>query len=44
MLHFQRKGTQYTSIKANAFDNSVSGSIRHGDIVDVYAKDPATDQ
>ena len=38
------KGTQYTSIKANAFDNSVSGSIRHGDIVDVYAKDPATDQ
>ncbi len=38
------KGTQKTSIAVNAFDNSVSGSVRHGDIVDVYAKDPATDQ
>ena len=38
------EGTQLTSIKVNAFDNSVSGTLRHGDIVDVYAVDPATDQ
>lgn len=38
------EGTQLTSIKVNAFDNSVSGRLRHGDIVDVYALDPATDQ
>ena len=36
--------TELTSIKVNAFDNSVSGSVRHGDIVNVYAKDPATNQ
>ncbi len=36
--------TQVTSIKVNDFDNSVSGTIRHGDIVNVYAKDPSTNQ
>ena len=38
------EGTQLTSIAVNAFDNSVSGTVRHGDIVDVYALDPATEQ
>ena len=38
------EGTELTSIKVNAFDNFVSGTVRHGDIVDVYAVDPATDQ
>lgn len=37
-------GTQITSIAVDAFNNSVSGTIRHGDIVDVYAVDPSTDQ
>ena len=36
--------TQVTSIKVNDFNNSVSGTIRHGDIVNVYAKDPSTNQ
>lgn len=37
-------GTQITSIAVDAFNNSVSGTIRCGDIVDVYAVDPSTDQ
>lgn len=36
-------GTTTTSIAVNAFDNSVSGTVRTGDIVDIYAVDPATD-
>lgn len=37
-------GTNLTSIKVNDFNNSVSGTLRHGDIVDVYAIDPANEQ
>ncbi len=37
-------GTNLTAIKVNDFNNSVSGTLRHGDIVDVYAIDPATEQ
>ena len=33
-----------TSLKVSEFSNSVCGSIRYGDIVDVYAVDPATDE
>lgn len=36
-------GTTTTSIAVNAFDNSVSGTVRKGDIVDIFAVDPATD-
>lgn len=36
-------GTTTTSIAVNSFCNSVSGTIRTGDIVDIYAVDPATD-
>ena len=38
------EGTNLTAIKVNDFNNSVSGTLRHGDIVDVYAIDPATEQ
>ena len=33
-----------TSLKVSGFSNSVCGSLRYGDIVDVYAVDPATDE
>ena len=33
-----------TSLKVSEFSNSVCGSLRYGDIVDVYAVDPATDE
>lgn len=33
-----------TSLKVSEFSNSVRGSIRYGDIVDVYAVDLATDE
>lgn len=38
------EGTNITAIKVNDFNNSVSGTLRHGDIVDIYAIDPATEQ
>lgn len=37
------KNSVRTSISVNAFDNSVSGSLRKGDIVDIYALDPITE-
>lgn len=33
-----------TSLKVSEFSDSVCGSLRKGDIVDVYAVDPATDE
>lgn len=33
-----------TALKVSEFSNSVCGSLRYGDIVDVYAIDPATDE
>ena len=33
-----------TSIEVSDFSNSVCGTVRHGDIVDVYAVDPLTDE
>lgn len=38
-----RSGYVVTSFAAESFDDSVNGSLRKGDIVDVYAKDPATE-
>ena len=38
-----KNGYEITSFGAQAFTGSVNGSIRRGDIVDVYAVDPATD-
>lgn len=37
------EGTTRTSIAVDAFDNSVSGTVRKGDIVDIYAVDPVTE-
>ena len=39
-----KKGYEITSFKAEAFEDSVNGSLRKGDIVDVFALDPATEQ
>lgn len=36
-------GYEVTSFAAESFDYSVNGSLRHGDVVDVYAVDPATE-
>lgn len=36
-------GYEITSFAAESFDDSVNGSLRKGDIVDVYAVDPATE-
>ena len=33
-----------TSIEVSDFSNSVCGTIRHGDIIDIYAVDPLTDE
>ena len=33
-----------TSVSVNSFASSVCGTLRYGDIVDVYAVDPATDE
>ena len=38
-----KAGYEVTSFAAESFDDSVNGSLRKGDIVDVYAKDPATE-
>lgn len=38
-----KKGYEVTSFAAESFDDSVNGSLRKGDVVDVYAKDPATE-
>lgn len=38
-----KNGYEITSFKAESFDGSVNGSLRKGDIVDVYALDPATE-
>lgn len=39
-----RKGYEVTSIAVSNFDKGVNGSLREGAIIDVYAKDPATDE
>lgn len=36
--------TKLTSFAVDSFDHSVSGSIRHGNLVDIYAMDPASEQ
>ena len=36
-------GYEITSFAAESFDDSVNGSLRKGDIVDVYAVDPASE-
>ena len=38
-----KSGYEVTSFAAESFDYSVNGSLRHGDVVDVYAVDPATE-
>ncbi|MDO5292737.1 MAG: hypothetical protein Q4F05_08305 [bacterium] len=38
-----RNGYEITSLKAESFVGGVNGSLRKGDIVDVYAVDPATE-
>lgn len=38
-----RSGYEVTSFAAQSYDFSVNGSLRHGDIVDVYAVNPATE-
>ena len=38
------EATKLTSFAVDSFDHSVSGSIRHGNLVDIYALDPATEQ
>ncbi len=38
-----RAGHEVTSFAADSYDYSVNGSLRHGDVVDVYAVDPATE-
>lgn len=38
-----QNGYEVTSFAAESFDGGVNGSLRKGDIVDVYALDPATD-
>lgn len=38
-----KAGYEITSFAAESFDDSVNGSLRKGDIVDVYAVDPATE-
>lgn len=37
-------GSSLTSIAVSNMENGVAGTLRHGDIVDVYALDPATNQ
>ena len=39
-----KKDAVITSLKVSEFSNSVCGSLRYGDIVDVYAVDPAPDE
>ncbi len=38
-----KSGYEVTSFAAESFDDSVNGSLRKGDVVDVYAVDPATE-
>lgn len=38
-----KSGYEIASFAAESFDDSVNGSLRKGDIVDVYAVDPATE-
>lgn len=38
------EGTTLTSITVSAMENSVAGVLRHGDIVNVYATEPDTNQ
>ena len=38
-----KSGYEITSFAAESFDDSVNGSLRKGDIVDVYAVDPASE-
>jgi hypothetical protein len=38
-----KAGHLVTSFAADSYDNSVNGSLRHGDIVDVYAMNPSTE-
>lgn len=37
-------GYQKTSVAVSNFDKGVNGALREGDIIDVYAVDPATDE
>lgn len=43
VLDKYKAGYEVTSFATESFDDSVNGSLRKGDIVDVYAKDPATE-
>lgn len=43
MEKYSYKDVTTTSIAVDSFDNSVNGSIRTGDIVDVYAMNPVTE-
>lgn len=38
-----KAGYEITSFATESFNNSVNGSLRKGDIVDVYAVDPASE-
>ena len=38
-----QSGYEVTSFAAESFDFSVNGTLRHGDVVDIYAVDPATE-
>ncbi|MBE6035111.1 MAG: hypothetical protein E7222_10510 [Clostridiales bacterium] len=38
-----KSGYEVTSFATESFDFSVNGSLRHGDVVDVYAVDPTTE-
>lgn len=44
ILDKYKAGFEVTSISAESFDGGVNGSLRKGDIVDIYAKDPATEE
>lgn len=41
ILDKYKEGYQTTSVAVDSFDNSVAGTIRKGNIVDIYAIDPA---
>lgn len=43
VLDKYKNGFEVTSFAAESFDGGVNGSLRKGDIVDVYALDPATE-
>lgn len=39
-----KSGFEVTSIAVSNFDKGINGKLREGAIIDVYAKDPATDE